>query len=76
MGWEMWVRMEKITATVHEEARKRQVEEAMDTLEEGPEIFYMRQRYFLNSVSSTRNTFRASWSLIPSPKPAPSALRN
>jgi hypothetical protein len=40
VGWEMWVRMEKIIATVLDEAHKRQVEEAMDALEEGPESFY------------------------------------
>ena len=32
--------MEKITATVLHEAHRRQVEEAMDALEEGPESFY------------------------------------
>jgi hypothetical protein len=36
----MWVRMEKVIATVLDEAHKRQVEEAMDALEEGPESFY------------------------------------
>ncbi len=40
IGWEMWVRMEKIIATVLHEAHERQVEEAMDALEEGPESFY------------------------------------
>ncbi|MDP9474504.1 MAG: hypothetical protein M3R38_02190 [Actinomycetota bacterium] len=40
VGWEMWVRMEKIIATVLHEAHERQVEEAMDMLEEGPEGFY------------------------------------
>ena len=39
-GWEMWVRMEKIIATVLHEAHRRQVEEAMDALDEGPESFY------------------------------------
>ena len=39
-GWEMWVRMEKIIATVLREAHERQVEEAADALEEGPEGFY------------------------------------
>jgi hypothetical protein len=39
-GWEAWVRMEKIIATVLDEARERQVEEATDTLPEGPEGFY------------------------------------
>ncbi|MGI9049188.1 MAG: hypothetical protein ACR2GU_07430 [Rubrobacteraceae bacterium] len=36
----MWVRMEKIIATVLKEARERQMEETMDALEEGPESFY------------------------------------
>ncbi len=40
VGWEMWVRMEKIVATVLHEAHERQVEEAADALEEGPESFY------------------------------------
>jgi hypothetical protein len=40
VGWEMWVRMERIIATVLDEAHKRQVEEAMDALAEGPEGFY------------------------------------
>ncbi len=40
VGWEMWVRMEKIIATVLREAYERQVGEAMDALEEGPEGFY------------------------------------
>ena len=40
IGWEMWVRMEKIVATVLHEAHERQVEEATDALEEGPESFY------------------------------------
>ena len=40
MDWEMWVRMEKILATVLEEARKQQIEETMEALEEGPESFY------------------------------------
>lgn len=37
-GWEMWVRMEKIICLVLDEARERQLEE---TLEEGPNRFYM-----------------------------------
>jgi hypothetical protein len=37
IGWEMAVRMEKIICTVLHEAHERQVEEAMDTLAEGPE---------------------------------------
>jgi hypothetical protein len=36
----MAVRIEKIVTTVLHEAHKRQVEEAMETLEEGPEGFY------------------------------------
>lgn len=36
----MAVRTEKIVATVLDEAHERQVEEVMDTLEEGPEGFY------------------------------------
>ncbi len=39
VGWEMWVRMEKIICTALGEAHKRQVEEAMNVLEEGPESF-------------------------------------
>lgn len=40
VGWEMWVRVEKIIATVLNKAHKRQIEETMDALEEGPEGFY------------------------------------
>lgn len=40
VGWETWVRMEKIICTVLEEARKRQLEETMDALSEGPGSFY------------------------------------
>ena len=39
-GWEMAVRIEKILCTVLDEAHKRQVEEAMETLVEGAERFY------------------------------------
>jgi hypothetical protein len=39
-GWEMAVRIEKIITTVLDEAHKRQVEQAMDTLDEGSEGFY------------------------------------
>src|SRR5918995_6780212 len=39
-GWEMAVRIEKIIATVLDEAHKRQVEEVMETLSEGPEGLY------------------------------------
>ena len=40
VGWEMWVRMEKIIATLLHEAHELQVEEARDVFEEGPESFY------------------------------------
>jgi hypothetical protein len=40
IGWEMAVRMEKILVTVLHEAHKRQVEETMETLAEGPDGFY------------------------------------
>ena len=40
VGWEMWVRMEKIICTVPDEAHKRQIKETMGALEEGPESFY------------------------------------
>ena len=40
VGWEMWVRMERIICTVLEESRKQQIDETMDALEEGPEGFY------------------------------------
>ena len=36
----MAVKIEKIIATVLDEAHERQVEEIMDTLGEGPESFY------------------------------------
>lgn len=36
----MWVRMEKIIATVLDEAHKHQIEETMDALQEEPEGFY------------------------------------
>src|ERR671921_112128 len=39
LGWEMAVRIEKIIATVLDEAHKQQVEEVMETLQEGPENF-------------------------------------
>src|SRR5215211_3835379 len=42
VGWEMAVRIEKIICTVLDEAHKRQVEETMDTLSEGPEGFFSR----------------------------------
>ncbi len=38
----MAVRIEKIIATVLDEAHKRQVEEIMDTPQEGPEGLYRR----------------------------------
>ena len=40
IGWEMAVRIEKIIATVLDQAHKRQTEEVIDTLSEGPEGFY------------------------------------
>ncbi len=40
IGWETAVRIEKIISTVLHEAHERQVEEAMETLSEGPEGFY------------------------------------
>ena len=40
VGWEMWVRMEKILCAVLREAREWQIEETMGVLEEGPENFY------------------------------------
>ena len=40
IGWEMAVRIEKIIATVLDEAHKSQVEEVMETLAEGPEGLY------------------------------------
>ncbi len=39
-GWEMAVRIEKIIATVLDEAHGQQVEEVMEALSEGPEGFY------------------------------------
>ncbi len=39
VGWQMWVRMEKIICTALGEAHKRQLEETMDALSEGPEEF-------------------------------------
>ncbi len=35
IGWEMWVRMEKIICTVLDEAHKRQIEETMDAWRKG-----------------------------------------
>lgn len=40
VGWEMWVRMEKIIATVLKEAQEKQIDEAMDAFEKGPTSFY------------------------------------
>ena len=45
IGWEMAVRIEKIIATVLDEAHKRQVEEVMESLQEGPEGLYKRASY-------------------------------
>ena len=40
VGWEMWVRMEKIIAVVLHKANKQQVDETMGVGAEGPENFY------------------------------------
>jgi hypothetical protein len=40
IGWEMWVRMDKIMCTVLREAHERQIEETMDALADGQERFY------------------------------------
>jgi hypothetical protein len=40
VGWEMAVSIEKILCTVLQEGHERQVEEAKNTLFEGPEEFY------------------------------------
>ncbi len=40
IGWEMAVRIEKIIATVLQEAHRRQVDEVVKTLGGGPEGFY------------------------------------
>jgi len=40
IGWEMAVRIEKILCTALHEAHRRQVEEILDALSEGPEGFY------------------------------------
>jgi hypothetical protein len=40
VGWEMWVRMEKILCTVLDAAHTKQIEETMDALSEGPVSFY------------------------------------
>ena len=45
IGWEIAVRIEKIIATVLNEAHKRQVEEVMETLSEGQEGLYKRPPY-------------------------------
>ena len=45
IGWEMAVRIEKIVATVLDEAHKRQVEEVIETLLEGQEGLYQRPLY-------------------------------
>ena len=42
IGWEMAMRIEKILCTVLHEARRRRVEEIMETLSEGPEEYYSR----------------------------------
>ena len=40
IGWETWVRMDKIMCALLREAQERQVEETMGALEDGPEGFY------------------------------------
>jgi hypothetical protein len=40
IGWEMWVRVEKILCAVLREAYNQQIEETMNALSEGPESFY------------------------------------
>ncbi len=40
IGWEMAVRIEKILCTVLHEAHRRQLEETMEALSEGPEGLY------------------------------------
>ncbi len=42
VGWEMAVRIEKTIAVVLAEAHRRQVEEVVDVLSEGPEGLYRR----------------------------------
>ena len=45
IGWETAVRLKKILRAVIVEAHKRQVEETMNTLSEGPEGLYERPTY-------------------------------
>ncbi len=40
VGWEMWVRMERILCAVLNAAHAKQIEETMDALAEGPDSFY------------------------------------
>ena len=40
IGWEMWVRMDKIMCAVLREGNERQIEETMDALSDGPERFH------------------------------------
>ena len=40
VGWETWVRMDRVMYAVLREAHERQVEEAMEAPGEGPEGFY------------------------------------
>ncbi len=40
VGWEMWVRMEKVIALILDEAHRLQVKETMEASGEGPEKFY------------------------------------
>ena len=46
IGWEMAVRIEKILCTVLHEAHRRQVEEAMETLAEGPESESRAEQFY------------------------------
>ncbi len=52
-GWEMAVRIEKILCAMLHETHKRQVEETMDALAEGPEDMY-RRPYISWGVSALR----------------------
>ena len=44
--WEMAVRIEKILCTALHEAHERQVEEAMETLAEGPESEFRAEQFY------------------------------
>jgi hypothetical protein len=49
--WEMAVRIEKIIATVLDEAHRRQVKEVMDVLSKGPEGLYKRPPYWSEALN-------------------------